>query len=159
MIYQDSCYRTFETTDKMNWNEAQSICVVWGGDLASIPTQRVNNFMQTITYNTNSEYWIGLYEDINDNFIWNDGTMSNYRNFGTSGLSDLNIASCVMMGSDGEWKNVNCDNEMEGFICNRNLTYNTGNILNNEIHNTYGNPNLDVVYLSNGQTNKQTNDN
>ena len=128
LIYEDSCYRTFETTDRMNWNEAQSTCVVWGGDLASIPTQRVNNFMQTITYNTNSEYWIGLYGDINDNFIWNDGTISNYRNFGTSGLSDLNIASCVMMGSDGEWRNVNCDNEIEGFICNRSPTYNTGNI-------------------------------
>ena len=127
MIYEDSCYRAFETTDRINWNEAQSTCAVWGGDLTSIPTERVNNFMQTMTSDRNSEYWIGLYGDMNENFIWNDGTISNYRNFETNGIADLNTISCVIMESDGEWRNIDCDSKIEGFICDRSPTYNTGN--------------------------------
>ena len=128
LIYEDSCYRAFETTDRINWNDAKSTCVVWGGYLTSIPTQRVNNFIQTIRSNTSSDYWIGLYGDVDENFIWNDGTVSDYRNFGTNGITDLNSVSCVIMESDGEWRNIICTDEVRGFICDRNPAYNTGNI-------------------------------
>ena len=64
LIYEDYCYQTFTVTVGVNWNDAQSTCAAWGGDLTSIPTRRVNYFIQTVLPDATNEYWIGLYECI-----------------------------------------------------------------------------------------------
>ena len=63
LIYEDYCYQTFTSSVGINWNDAQSTCAVWGGDLTTIPTERVNNFIQTVLSDTTNAYWIGLYEE------------------------------------------------------------------------------------------------
>ena len=119
LIYEDYCYQTFTSSVGINWNDAQSTCVVWGGDLTSIPTQRVNNFIQTIRSNTNSDYWIGLYGE-NENLKWIDGSGSTYRNF-VSGTG-----SCVAMNTAGNWLKNDCNTLLNKYICRRNSDYVAG---------------------------------
>ena len=57
------------------------------------------------------------------------GMMEQYQiiETGIDGIANLNTISCVIMESDGEWRNIDCYGEIEGFICDRSPTYNTGN--------------------------------
>ncbi|KAI6661260.1 Macrophage mannose receptor 1-like isoform X3 [Oopsacas minuta] len=127
LIYEETCYRAFEHTDGISWFGAQNICTIWGGDLTSIPSERVNNFLYTIVPDTISKYWIGLYDENGDeSFNWIDGTQVSYTNYLSNAPKDFNSGSCVVMKTDGKWKNVNCANRLNDFICRRSHNYITG---------------------------------
>ena len=87
--------------------------------MTTIPTERVNNFIQTVLPDTNNAYWIGLYEE-NGNLKWIDGSGSTYR----STISGT--ASCVAMNTDGNWLRNDCNTLLNRYICRRNSDYVAG---------------------------------
>ena len=116
LIYEDYCYQTFTVSVGANWNDAQSTCAVWGGDLTSIPTRRVNDFIQTVLPDTTNEYWIGLYEE-DVSLKWIDGSELSFT------ITPTRTGSCVAMNTDGNWFRNDCDILLNNFLCRRNSSY------------------------------------
>ena len=117
LIYEGSCYRSFEVSDGINWLDAQSTCAVWGGDLTSITTERENSLLHTAISDTVSNCWIGLYERDGDGmYQWVDGTVLNYTNW-VQNMTNTTTNGCVVINLNGSWTNTDCDTERNVFIC------------------------------------------
>ena len=94
-----------------NWDEARSACISAGGDLISIESEELNNFLyQNLSPSVNN-YWIGLFQDLNSEYyqepnfgwMWVNGNPLSFTNWDTHGdyLADepnnLNIENFGMM--------------------------------------------------------------
>ena len=122
LIYGGSCYRAFEVSGGINWLDAQSSCAVWGGDLTSITTERVNNLLYTAISETVSNCWIGLYERDGDGmYQWIDGTVLSYTNWTGSAPTATNDNDCVQMNTNGagSWIATDCEGTSNRFICKK----------------------------------------
>ena len=76
-----------------NWDEARSACILAGGDLISIESEELNNFLyQNLSPSVNN-YWIGLYQDLNSEYyqepnfgwMWVNGNPLSFTNWDTHG--------------------------------------------------------------------------
>ena len=65
----------------MAWQEAREHCKnVSGGDLASIPDEDTNGFLQTLTQNYKN-IWVGGHRSDGEEWVWSDGTPWQYSNW------------------------------------------------------------------------------
>ena len=67
----------------MAWQEAQEHCqMVSGGDLASIPDEDTNRFLQTLT-KENADVWVGGHRSSGngEEWMWSDGTSWQFNNW------------------------------------------------------------------------------
>ena len=116
----------FEVSTPINWLDAQSSCVIWGGDLTSITTERENNYLNTIIPDTVSNFWIGLNDrDVEGTYTWIDNSALSFTNWtsGSQPSSSVNHSSCVQV-SNGVWESVNCETTTDAFLCKRTSTSN-----------------------------------
>ena len=112
----------FSHSPSIDWSAAQSNCENWGGNLATISSQKEDIMLQLLT-NVKDYFscWIGLNDmgteagSDSSNFTWTDGNTSTYRNFAMF-PSDQNNADCVAYRyemSDGNistgWQNLDCN--------------------------------------------------
>ena len=120
LIYEGSCYRAFEVSVGISWLDAQSSCVVWGGDLTSITTERENNLLYTAVNDTVSNFWIGLYERDGDGmYQWVDGTVMSLTNWTGTAPTPDSTHDCVQMDTNGAgmWIAADCEATSNSFIC------------------------------------------
>ena len=109
-------------SDGINWLYAQSSCVVWGGGLTSITTERENNLLYTAISDTVSNSWIGMYERDGDGmYQWVDGSVVSYTKWTGSAPTDGNTNDCVQMNTNraGSWKATDCEGITNSFICKK----------------------------------------
>ena len=105
----------------ITWQEAKNYCQSVGGHLATITTQREQNFINGLNKN-NLDLWIGGYQDNNDNWRWVTGEEWSYTNWseGEPNNSDEIMAneSCIVVWPN-KWNDLNADNtyQVAGFIC------------------------------------------
>ncbi|KAI6658177.1 Macrophage mannose receptor 1 [Oopsacas minuta] len=121
LIYEGSCYRLFEVSTGINWLDAQSSCAVWGGDLASITTERENNYLYTIIPDTVSNCWIGLNDrSVEGTYTWIDGSIYSHTNW-TGSEPSISNEDCVeiLRAGEGSWETVSCEMIRNTFICRR----------------------------------------
>ena len=118
----DSCYAHVD--DNLNWDEAENCCVAWGGHLASIHSDLVNNLLNDIRRQDRFT-WIGLSDTVNDSvYVWSDGTPFDYDNFGP-GQADDGGETCINFFSNAQvWSNYFCDgmaygNLLTSYICQK----------------------------------------
>ncbi|KAI6647144.1 hypothetical protein LOD99_8880 [Oopsacas minuta] len=128
LIYNGFCYRLYEVSDGINWLDAQSSCAVWGGDLTSITTERVNNYLYTIIPDTVSNCWIGLNDrSVEGTYTWIDGSVYSYTNW-TGVVPSGNDEDCVetITTGEGNWETVSCEITINAFLCKRPSSVTTG---------------------------------
>ena len=111
----------FEVSTPINWLDAQSSCVIWGGDLTSITTERENNYLNTITTSSVGNCWIGLDDrDVKRTYTWIDGKVVSYTNWTSTPPDDTN-SNCVQINNagNGMWESVSCDMTLNAFLYKR----------------------------------------
>ena len=119
------CYRTFLLVNPINWYDAQSNCVMWGGNLASITSEDEDTLLFLRTPYRADDCWIGLTNTNTNNgaYYWIDGEMVNYDMW-TSGAPNniANTDDCARNKVTGmnKWNNYNCINLTNCYICKRN---------------------------------------
>ena len=75
----------------INWMDAQTSCVAWGGNLSTIDSKQVDSLLLVLLPTIEYQHycWIGLNDLQNEAgtnasaFVWVDGSNSTYRHFGT----------------------------------------------------------------------------
>uniref|UniRef100_A0A665X444 Macrophage mannose receptor 1-like n=1 Tax=Echeneis naucrates TaxID=173247 RepID=A0A665X444_ECHNA len=126
--FDSKCYNII-SDQRMTWEDARRRCITVGGNLASIPTRRVQAFLTTKMAEVGStDLWIGLNGIKQDGFYWTDGKPRRYTNWGysvTLRFHNEKIYNCVLMNSNpvlaiGKWFIKSC-NDTNGFVCSRNL--------------------------------------
>ena len=119
---QDAPYFKF-FPQKLNWFDARSVCVSFGGDLASFHSAEENAAAAAILPEDSSYnyVWIGMQDTITQGeWFWVDGTPMDYHNH-----EDSNVragAECgefhnANLGRLGMWDDNDCQNTLQPFIC------------------------------------------
>uniref|UniRef100_UPI0037E74650 macrophage mannose receptor 1-like n=1 Tax=Semicossyphus pulcher TaxID=241346 RepID=UPI0037E74650 len=157
--FDKKCYSI--STRQTTWEEARGQCINIGGNLASIPTRRVQAFLiLKMGEVATTDLWIGLNSLKQDGFYWNDGKKRKYTNWGLSKsgrrpgtfYQRWNEEDCVMMTNNpslgiGQWYVRSC-NDTNGFVCSCDVDKNIPLKPEPEIPNTYvsvGNDSIKVV--------------
>ncbi|XP_056277836.1 macrophage mannose receptor 1b isoform X2 [Pseudoliparis swirei] len=131
--FDSKCYSVISSRQAMQ-EEAMRQCITMGGNLASIPTRRVQAFLTTKTAEiATTDLWIGLIALKQEGFFWSDGKARKYTNWGFSKYQRRagnfhqrwNEDGCVVMNISpffgiGKWLIKPC-NQNNGFICIRDL--------------------------------------
>ena len=117
----------FEVSTSINWLDAQSSCAIWGGDLTSITTERVNDYFNTLINSSVGNCWIGLNDrGVDGTYTWIDGTTYTQQSF-LSIQSNSESNDCVEFDTAGSrWVSVDCDTTQVKFLCERESNVTTG---------------------------------
>ncbi|XP_057692854.1 galactose-specific lectin nattectin-like [Corythoichthys intestinalis] len=107
--------------------DAESVCNILGGNVASIHSDLENAFIHELVQAGGDEGYavLGLHDTIeDDDYIWTDGSENDYTNFDMSAGEPDGSGDCVEMDiSDGLWENVACDTERAYVCISEVLTY------------------------------------
>nr|XP_057940889.1 snaclec agglucetin subunit beta-2-like [Doryrhamphus excisus] len=108
----DHCY-VFKD-DPRTFTDAESVCNILGGNLASITSALKNVVVyELVVEGMVKEAWIGLSDAIEDGeYFWTDGKVFDFDNFNKWPSS----GNCTVIGSGGEWDNEECSTE-EPYVC------------------------------------------
>ncbi|CAD6193466.1 unnamed protein product [Caenorhabditis auriculariae] len=125
----DMCYKTFFG---MKWDDAEAFCVGQHGHLTSIHTEAENTFVANMAKtgvkegNPKDLCWIGMHK-VNNDWVWTDGTKSDYFNWAPKQPDNPNKEFCVETAPDlshdkwfENWNNEECNTVMRAFICKKN---------------------------------------
>ncbi|XP_006170277.1 C-type lectin domain family 4 member G [Tupaia chinensis] len=118
--YQGSCY--FFSVPKAAWEEAQRHCAGAGAHLVIVGDLEEQVFL---TRNTRGRgYWLGLRAVRRarkiQSYQWVDGVPLSFSHWNQGEPNDsLGREDCVMMLHTGLWNDAPCDNERDGWICEK----------------------------------------
>ena len=73
------CYQYFSSYE--SWTDASSYCQNLGGELASVTSSDINDFLTTLT---EDPAWVGGYKDDDGNWNWADGSTFDYTNLASN---------------------------------------------------------------------------
>ena len=136
LTFEDSTFSIFTTYPRISWSVARDSCINWGGNLATIKSSQQDSLLYDLAdIDVYYASWIGLNDrhneaDNNPNeFVWEDGSDSNYRQFATSPSTyprGLTVGSdCVSFRyknlnvlSDG-WNDGQCDDAVFSYYCSK----------------------------------------
>uniref|UniRef100_A0A8C5R2H0 Macrophage mannose receptor 1 n=1 Tax=Leptobrachium leishanense TaxID=445787 RepID=A0A8C5R2H0_9ANUR len=114
------CY-LFETYTR-NWAQSSLGCLQKGASLASIEDDHEGRFLwhnaEKLSDKTNS-FWIGMYRNVEDSWLWLDNTAVDFVNWNKGEPSPQESEECVeMFAREGVWNNLYCS-AYRGYICKR----------------------------------------
>ncbi|KAK6754705.1 hypothetical protein RB195_013596 [Necator americanus] len=119
-----------------SFDEAEEICVHYGGHLVSIHSQAENDFVHSMTYpltshSYNEMVWLGgrrASPPFDNQWTWTDGSPFDYTNW-DDGEPDYYqaIEKCLQLLFDQKnsgrkekrWNDIRCDSPMPHFVCKR----------------------------------------
>ena len=106
----------------LNWDNARSYCLSYGGDLVSVSNKSEMDFIfNKSSKASNEHYWIGLNDRRNESlFVWSDGTPYNrsvYSNWYKNEPNDRAGEDCVELYRT-RWNDDSCKKE-KSYICER----------------------------------------
>lgn len=106
----------------ISWEDAKKECEEKGGHLATITSQREQDYIATLNPNC-GRYWIGGYRDEEFKWMWVTGEEWEYTNWNTgepnnSGAVKPNETK-ITLWSGNRWNDLNENNlsEQSGYIC------------------------------------------
>ncbi|XP_074624200.1 uncharacterized protein LOC141882148 isoform X4 [Acropora palmata] len=123
--FGDSCYlfrvRSLNVRG-LNWDNARSYCLSYGGDLVSVSNKSEMDFINSHKSKAGREYfWIGLNDRRKENvFVWSDGTPYNksiYSNWYPNEPNNMGDEDCVDLHPT-QWNDNSCVKE-KSYICER----------------------------------------
>ena len=116
------CYKHF--TEFLTWSEAREQCQAAspnsGGDLASIPDEDTNEFLQTMAQNK-KDIWVGGHRSDGEDWIWSDGTPWTFENFNNGQPNNLGgVQTHLLFNVDasGHWADET-QFEEKSFLCSQ----------------------------------------
>ena len=110
-----NCYKYFEET--LSWKEARDHCMNNGGDLASVPDQKTNNFLLTLI---SSRAFIGGTRNSSGQWSWTDGSPFTFTHWAPGNPSgDGKVLE--MVNDDGTINDLP-DSAHRCFLCQQNAT-------------------------------------
>ena len=93
------------------WIEAKTDCESIGAHLAVITSDQENTFLD------NRTGWIGLNDrDEEGKWVWVDGSVFNYTNWGSNQPNNLSYENCVSKDYTGKWHDFGC-HWRKSYIC------------------------------------------
>ncbi|KAH7706505.1 macrophage mannose receptor 1 [Aphelenchoides avenae] len=101
------------------WTVARAKCQSYGGDLASITNEELNDEISAWTGQMFlGAFWIGLTtSDTTEELMWTDGSPVNYTNWADDYSHDyLNLIT--YLGVDGKWHDDNTEDAV-AYICEK----------------------------------------
>ena len=107
----------------MAWQEAHEHCqMASGGDLASIPDEDTNRFLQTLTQE-NADVWVGGHRsnDNGEDWVWSDETPWQYTNWFMGMpdyLGEVQTHLSFNIDKSGHWDDDFAFQE-KSFLCSR----------------------------------------
>ncbi|KAM3929234.1 macrophage mannose receptor 1-like [Leptodactylus fuscus] len=134
--FRNHCY-IFESSSSASWYKASLKCLQYGGSLTSIEDSTELDFLLRHTEllsDLEETCWIGLYKNVEDNWLWLDNTPTDFVNWNNEesneddSLRDFILwpfqefdtdttATCVMMDAKkGTWRAKACA-RYRGYIC------------------------------------------
>ena len=137
LIFGNSTYGYITTASIITWLSSQLNCNNWGGNLATIDSEKIDSLLCYLT--TAYSCWIGL-NDITTEagtdasaFVWVDGSTSTYRQFATIPNGDTEPSggvdkNCVdfRFGNDGSsdgWDDRECNANVKCYFCQKSGKY------------------------------------
>nr|XP_057907518.1 ladderlectin-like isoform X2 [Doryrhamphus excisus] len=117
----DHCY-IFQY-DERTFGDAESVCKLLGGNLASIHSYLENVVVAGLIREGGGDVaWIGLYDAIErGNLVWTDGTCFDFTNFAV-GEPDGTGACFELVASEGSFRDENCT-FYHPYVCIRDTDY------------------------------------
>ena len=95
---------------EMSFNDSAQDCETYGGTLASVRSVWDQEFLGSMSFSKKT--WIGGHVKNNQGvFEWlsgEDGPDGLYDNFKTGSPTHYSNQACIMMNTDGTWKDVLC---------------------------------------------------
>eukprot|EP00092_Neocalanus_flemingeri_P025442 GFUD01027584.1.p1 GENE.GFUD01027584.1~~GFUD01027584.1.p1 ORF type:complete len:220 (-),score=33.53 GFUD01027584.1:291-950(-) len=117
--YGTSCYKYFSAP--LNWLDAQSVCVLHQGWLATIESAGENGFIDGIA---TDKAWIGgfrILPAVSPFWAWIDGYTFAYTNWATGEPNNEGgNQNCVQMYTDGYWDDVECKYR-KAYVCEKRM--------------------------------------
>ena len=115
------CYRSYQRDAGINWDDAQSSCEEWRGNLASVTFESENLLLFQRTPIIAFNCWAGKYTTVNGTTTWNDGNTFSYTRWAPSESTSPN--SCIQWNYNGGsyWFNTDCNTSilLNCYICKR----------------------------------------
>ncbi|NWI51084.1 MRC1 protein, partial [Calyptomena viridis] len=117
--FRGHCYYV-HTSSEENWPDASMKCIRMGASLVSIEDSAEMNFLLFYLSPLASDYrkfWIGLFRNIDGEWVWMDGSAMEYVNWEKGEPTRGFGGYCVDMdASSGTWRNYECSLD-QNFIC------------------------------------------
>ena len=138
--YYDTDFAFFQTFPNINQSDAQTQCINWGGNLATIKSAVEDSLLLYIIPDSERAFscHIGLNDIDNEAgtdgsaFVWIDGSTNAYRNFGTLYMNypvGINNDDCVRHRYiDGDyaslgWRSAPCSEIRNCYFCSKRGKY------------------------------------
>ncbi|XP_077347035.1 macrophage mannose receptor 1-like [Lithobates pipiens] len=117
--FRSYCY-FLEVSRHENWGQASIQCLRHGGKLASIEDQHEADFLfehAELLGDIESTFWIGLYKNVEERWLWIDDTPTEYVNWGEGEPVEQFSLDCVSIhAKKGTWNTGHCGYP-KGYIC------------------------------------------
>ncbi|TKR83295.1 hypothetical protein L596_016915 [Steinernema carpocapsae] len=114
----DKCFHVVEL--EATFRKAESICVNFGGHLASIHNKYDNTFVEE---NVSGDFWLGgTDQSSNDVWNWTDGSHFDYFKWAAGGPFHQLYDDCILVDKlSGLWQGKHC-NKQAYFVCETSST-------------------------------------
>ncbi|XP_062977189.1 macrophage mannose receptor 1-like [Elgaria multicarinata webbii] len=124
--FRSHCYAIYPVRE--SWTRASMKCTQLGATLTSVEDLTEQRFLtEHIEELSRKEFWIGMFKNIEGEWIWQDNTEVDFVNWEGGQLHDDEFPyeaefsfhdKCIFMNRDtGEWSKSSCDYSSKGFIC------------------------------------------
>ncbi|XP_036424670.1 galactose-specific lectin nattectin-like [Colossoma macropomum] len=115
------CFKFFKT--ELKWTEAETECLKYGGNLASVRSHRENLFLQHLIKQATGSFtraWLGASDCVTEGtWLWSDGSKMSFKNWGPTQPSNyLGKENCLEInyGDTYQWNDDACD-VRKPFVC------------------------------------------
>ncbi|XP_061750231.1 galactose-specific lectin nattectin-like [Nerophis ophidion] len=111
-----------------NFLTAETVCIILGGNLVSIHSTMENTLVRQLIFQRtgeNNPTWIGFTDAVvEDSFIWTDGSIVDFTNFGNNRPNNNGNQDCAIINFRGEdtWNDIRC-NRRRPFVCARDVKH------------------------------------
>ncbi|KAL6479844.1 hypothetical protein MHYP_G00108770 [Metynnis hypsauchen] len=115
------CFKFFRT--ELIWTEAETECLKYGGNLASVHSVREHLFLQNFVKQATGSLtraWLGASDCVTEGtWLWSDGSKMNFKDWGPTQPSNyLGKENCLEInyGDTHQWNDDACD-VRKPFVC------------------------------------------
>ncbi|XP_018538385.1 galactose-specific lectin nattectin [Lates calcarifer] len=114
------CYK-FQAAEK-DWADAEKTCTFLGGNLASIPNEKVYRFLRELVFeavNSHKRTWVGGYDAVKEGvWLWSDGNIFDFNLWHQGEPNNLGGEHCmeINLGGNDFINDQNC-RDQKPFIC------------------------------------------